>query len=407
MTSQTPTVTAYIQAKQWIEIADPGNDDFLKSLKDRVVNKKPLSAKQITWLIRKYDNAVNKQVRTNTTTPAPTNLSPADTVELINYVTNYKGTFRFMLDLQGKYNVNKALSPAQWAAVEKCYKRDTQYKAPQSVTPNVVAPAKYFAFANPVPVVLTRKGAMALKRKYNLSFGPFTVEILGAYDNVSRRGYRNYVMRVNASGAVNVCRVCGKSLVDHKSVVSGIGPVCAKNLGAIYHTYQTDIQKFMADFAAQCAAIGNMEIEFNSWAFKDGYQQTVMAFDAAQQTNSAVHTPAVALAPVNVATATPAPVLQPIVSPVNDPVPVLKYSPSTKTIKVKDCEINQQIELYIRESEFRHLIIQAGFLMVTKTFKLHNIDTGKEVLFTRVEDVHNTFKSQIGDKLMVLFISPR
>ena len=59
MTSQTPTVTAYtayIQAKQWIEIADPGNDDFLKSLKDRVVNKKPLSAKQITWLIRKYDN---------------------------------------------------------------------------------------------------------------------------------------------------------------------------------------------------------------------------------------------------------------------------------------------------------------------------------------------------------------
>jgi len=399
MTSQTPTVTAYIQAKQWIEIADPGNDDFLKSLKDRVVNKKPLSAKQITWLIRKYDNAVNKQVRTNTATPAPTNLSPADTVELINYVTNYKGTFRFMLDLQGKYNVNKALSPAQWAAVEKCYKRDAQYKAPQAVTPNVVAPAKYFAFANPVPVVLTRKGAMALKRKYNLSFGPFTVEILGAYDNVSRRGYRNYVMRVNASGAVNVCRVCGKSLVDHKSVVSGIGPVCAKNLGAIYHTYQTDIQKFMADFAAQCAAIGNMEAEFNSWAFKDGYQQMNMAFDAAKQSNN-VATPSVAVAPVNVAVATPAPVLQPIA----EPIPTLKYRPATKLIRVKDCGVNQQLELYINEQSFQTMMIGAGVGMVKDKFNLHNIDTGNTLLFTRVDG--NTFKSDLSSKPVFFNVIP-
>lgn len=399
MTSQTPTVTAYIQAKQWIEIADPGNDDFLKSLKDRVVNKKPLSAKQITWLIRKYDNAVNKQVRTNTATPAPTNLSPADTVELINYVTNYKGTFRFMLDLQGKYNANKALSPAQWAAVEKCYKRDAQYKAPQVVTPNVVAPAKYFAFANPVPVVLTRKGAMALKRKYNLSFGPFTVEILGAYDNVSRRGYRNYVMRVNASGAVNVCRVCGKSLVDHKSVVSGIGPVCAKNLGAIYHTYQTDIQKFMADFAAQCAAIGNMEAEFNSWAFKDGYQQMNMAFDAAKQSNN-VATPSVAVAPVNVVPATPAPVLQPIV----EHVPTLKYRPATKLIRVKDCGVNQQLELYINEQSFQAMMIGAGVGMVKDKFNLHNIDTGNTLLFTRVDGL--TFKSDLSSKPVFFNVIP-
>lgn len=400
MTTNNSTVTAFIQAKQWIEIADPGNDDFLKSLKDRVMSKKPLSAKQITWLVRKYDAAVNKQVRTNTGTNHPTHLSTQEAAALVNYVIHYNGTFRFMLDLQSKFSTNKVLSPAQWAAVEKCYKRDAQYKAPQSVTPNVVAPAKYFAFANPVPVVLTRKGAMALKRKYNLSFGPFTVEILGAYDNVSRRGYRNYVMRVNASGAVNVCRVCGKSLVDHKSVVSGIGPVCAKNLGAIYHTYQTDIQKFMADFAAQCAAIGNMEVEFNSWAFKDGYQQMTMAFDAAKQSNNAVPVPAVAVAPVNVAVATPAPVVQPIA----EHVPTLKYRPATKLIRVKDCGVNQQLELYINEQSFQAMMIGAGVGMVKDKFNLHNIDTGNTLLFTRVDGL--TFKSDLSSKPVFFKVIP-
>jgi len=399
MTTQNATVTAYIQAKQWIEIADPGNDDFLKSLKDRVMNKKVLSPKQITWLIRKYDTAVNKQVRTNIATPAPENMDPAESNELLTYVQSYTGTFSFMLDLQRKYNANKVLSPAQWAAVAKCYKRDAQYKAPQVVTPNIVAPAKYFAVTNPVQVVLTRKGAMALKKKYNLTFGPFTVEILGAYDTVSRHGYRNYVMRVNASGAVNVCRVCGKSLVDHKSVVSGIGPVCAKNLGAIYHTYKTDIQKFMADFATQCAAIGNMEIELNSWAFKEGYQQLNIAFDVAKQSNN-VATPSVAVAPVNVAVVTPVPVLQPIA----DTIPTLKYRPATKLIKVKDCGVNQQLELHINEVSLQLMMIGAGISMLKDTFNLHNIDTGNTLLFTRVDG--NTFKSEISSKPVFFFIIP-
>ena len=399
MTTNNSTVTAYIQAKQWIEIADPGNDDFLKSLKDRVMNKKPLSAKQITWLVRKYDSAVNKQVRTNIATPAPENMDPAEANALLAYVQSYTGAFSFMLDLQRKYNANKVLSPAQWAAVAKCYKRDAQYKAPKVVTPNVIAPAKYFAFANPVPVVLTRRGAMALKKKYNLTFGPFTVEIVGAYDSVSRRGYRNYVMRVNASGAVNVCRVCGKSLVDHKSVVSGIGPVCAKNLGAIYHTYKTDIQKFMTDFATQCAAIGNMEIELNSWAFKEGYQQMNMAFDAAKQSNN-VATPAVAVAPVNVAIATPAPVVQPIA----EPIPTLKYQPASKLIKVKDCGVNQQLELHINETSFQAMMIGAGIGMVADKFNLHNIDTGNTLLFTRVSG--NTFKSDLSSKPIFFFVIP-
>ena len=398
---QNPISWQYKQAIEWIEIADPGSDSFLKDLKVKVLNKAKLSPKQITWLIRKFNSAVNKQVHTNNSTALPNNKPVGEQLRLCNYVLNYKGTFKFMLDLQSKYNANKALSPAQWVAVEKCFNRDVPSAALKTQAP-------YLAFANPVPVVLTRKGAMALKKKYNLSFGPFTVEILGAYDAVKRRGYRNYVMRVNASGAVNVCRVCGKSLVDHKSVVSGIGPVCAKNLGAIYHTYQTDIQKFMADFATQCSAIGNMEIEFNSYAFKDGYQLLDVAIDTAKQTNS-IATPPVAVSTINVTSSTtggvtPAPVLQ----PTTNPIPTLRYQPSTKLIKVKDCGVNQQLELRIDEIAFQDMMVAAGIGMVKDKFNLHNIDTGNTLEFTRVNSVaiSSTFKSQIGDKAIFFFIIP-
>ena len=303
-TPNAPFQTQYTDAVAWLEIYDANNDSFLKSLKSQLASKKRLSPKQVTWLLRKFNLVTQNTAPKSPLSDAPNNIADVTLRNAIVYFAmTYNGTFKFMVDMKARLLNNTGLTENQWNAVTKCYTRDAQYKAPLLVTPNIIAPAKYFAFANPVPVVLTRKGAMALKKKYNLTFGPFTVEILGAYDTVSRRGYRNYIMCVNVSGAVNVCRVCGKSLVDHKSVVSGIGPVCAKNLGAIYHTYKTDIQKFMADFATQCAVIGNMEIEFNSWSFKEGYQQMNMAFDAAKQSNNVI-TPSVA---VNAAPPVPAP----------------------------------------------------------------------------------------------------
>lgn len=314
---------------------------------------------------------------------------------IVHFAMTYNGTFKFMVDMKARLLNNTGLTENQWNAVTKCYTRDAQYKAPLLVTPNIIAPAKYFAFANPVPVVLTRKGAMALKKKYNLTFGPFTVEILGAYDTVSRRGYRNYIMCVNVSGAVNVCRVCGKSLVDHKSVVSGIGPVCAKNLGAIYHTYKTDIQKFMADFATQCAVIGNMEIEFNSWSFKEGYQQMNMAFDAAKQSNNVI-TPSVA---VNAAPPVPAPVSTMVLE-----IPVLKYNPASKLIRVKDNGVNQQLELHINGEGFRQLLSDSGLILVSKSFKIFNTVTNTSVIFTR-DGISNTFKGQNMDKVIIFNIT--
>lgn len=395
-TPNVPFQTQYTDAVAWLEIYDANNDSFLKSLKSQLASKKRLSPKQVTWLLRKFNLVTQNTAPKSPLSDAPNNIADVTLRNVIvHFAMTYNGTFKFMVDMKARLLNNTGLTENQWNAVTKCYTRDAQYKAPLLVTPNIIAPAKYFAFANPVPVVLTRKGAMALKKKYNLTFGPFTVEILGAYDTVSRRGYRNYIMCVNVSGAVNVCRVCGKSLVDHKSVVSGIGPVCAKNLGAIYHTYKTDIQKFMADFATQCAVIGNMEIEFNSWSFKEGYQQMNMAFDAAKQSNNVI-TPSVA---VNAAPPVPAPVSTMVLE-----IPVLKYNPASKLIRVKDNGVNQQLELHINGEGFRQLLSDSGLILVSKSFKIFNTVTNTSVIFTR-DGISNTFKGQNMDKVIIFNIT--
>ena len=395
-TPNAPFQTQYTDAVAWLEIYDANNDSFLKSLKSQLASKKRLSPKQVTWLLRKFNLVTQNTAPKSPLSDAPNNIADVTLRNaIVHFAMTYNGTFKFMVDMKARLLNNTGLTENQWNAVTKCYTRDAQYKALLLVTPNIIAPAKYFAFANPVPVVLTRKGAMALKKKYNLTFGPFTVEILGAYDTVSRRGYRNYIMCVNVSGAVNVCRVCGKSLVDHKSVVSGIGPVCAKNLGAIYHTYKTDIQKFMADFATQCAVIGNMEIEFNSWSFKEGYQQMNMAFDAAKQSNNVI-TPSVA---VNAAPPVPAPV-----STMVPEIPVLKYNPASKLIRVKDNGVNQQLELHINGEGFRQLLSDSGLILVSKSFKIFNTVTNTSVIFTR-DGISNTFKGQNMDKVIIFNIT--
>ena len=395
-TPNAPFQTQYTDAVAWLEIYDANNDSFLKSLKSQLASKKRLSPKQVTWLLRKFNLVTQNTAPKSPLSDAPNNIADVTLRNaIVHFAMTYNGTFKFMVDMKARLLNNTGLTENQWNAVTKCYTRDAQYKAPLLVTPNIIAPAKYFAFANPVPVVLTRKGAMALKKKYNLTFGPFTVEILGAYDTVSRRGYRNYIMCVNVSGAVNVCRVCGKSLVDHKSVVSGIGPVCAKNLGAIYHTYKTDIQKFMDDFATQCAVIGNMEIEFNSWSFKEGYQQMNMAFDAAKQSNNVI-TPSVA---VNAAPPVPAPV-----STMVPEIPVLKYNPASKLIRVKDNGVNQQLELHINGEGFRQLLSDSGLILVSKSFKIFNTVTNTSVIFTR-DGISNTFKGQNMDKVIIFNIT--
>ena len=396
----------YLNALQWLDIYDVSNDNFLKSLKDQIARKKRLSPKQVTWLVKKFTSSTSTGAPKSPLTIVPPHITDAaEQAEIVKFAIGYNGTFKFMLDMQSRLVVKKeGLTPAQWNGVHKCYLQEAK-RANKVVSNTNMTHAStqqlpaMIDLPTPIPVVLNRTAAMRIKHKHNLMFGPFAVEIIGFNPKRSRKGIQTFKIRVNGSGAVNVCRICGKSLKDHKSVVSGIGPVCAKGLGQLYHTYQTDIQKFMQQFADECNRIGVIEVDFSLYQVKDNMQHLQMEMEAAYKNTLNGN---VVPVPVNSTPPVPAPVLTPVnVEPVT---PFIDYDPDTKYIQVINNGLNQRMEFHISEENFQSLLVSSGIALVAKSFKLRNTKTATSVLFNRVDG--NSFKGQNMDKVIFFNITP-
>jgi len=393
----------YTDAVAWLEIYDASNDAFLNSLKSQLASKKRLSTKQVSWLLRKFNSLTQNTAPKSPLNDAPNNIADVTLRNaVVQFALAYNGTFKFMLDMKKRLLSNSGLTDNQWNAVYKCF---TKEKPNNNVSqPAQAAQPVMIDFATPIPITLNRTAAMNIKKTYNLMFGPFTIEVLGFMPG-GKRTFGNHIFkfRVNASGAVNVCRICGKSLKDHKSVVSGIGPVCAKGLKHLYHTYQTDIQKFMQQFADECNKIGVMETKFSLFQVNHNMLALQAEIEKIIAPQTVVSQPLVA---VNAAPPVPAPVLTPVATPVTvDPViPVLKYDPTSKLIRVKDNGVNQQMEFHINAESFRELLIGSGLVLVSKSFKLLNTISNTSVIFNR-QGMSNTFKGQNMDKVIMFNIT--
>ena len=260
---------AFDNAVDWC-IKYTGQSNFINSLSAQLRSGKSLSVKQKHALMNSYSKSKvvgGSKIQLRSNTPDPTTYPEA--TKIASWLVAYNGTFTFLLNMQADLKKH-GLTVAQWAGVIKCYNND-QKRQPAS--------GQMVMFNKPVPVIINRSAAMMIKKQLNTSYGPFALEVLGCIPTKSRKTL--YKVRINSTGAVNVCRVCGKSLVDYKSIVSGIGPVCAKtHLGSMYVTYKADIQKFMAQWAAECAKIGEFDVMLGNWNFKEGLNTVISTASA-------------------------------------------------------------------------------------------------------------------------------
>lgn len=347
------------QAAQWC-LNYNGTSPFLKDIQKKIQNGKGLSPKQQTALANCYLRETTQSFA-RFKEPA---LDLVNKLPVMKYLLTYAGDFTFMKSMVQDYKAKGGLTKKQWDNVIKCYQRDTKQYLQH------VPPSSWVRFANPIPVVVNRRVAMGIKKSKNLSYGPFTLEVVG-YSPTQRNFYQ---VRINATGSVNVCRVCGKSLTDHNSKVSGIGPVCAKNLG-LGNTYKISIQQFMADWAAMVNTVGEFNIVIKPYAFKEGNQQLFMEID---KMKNATATP--------VAPAKPTPVLpaEPKLGHEGNPY-VIHYSPSNKitsngmenAVEVKN--EHGQIHLLIKRNDFvplRSNIDDMNYITI------RNVDNGTSVLFS-------------------------
>ena len=181
--------------------------------------------------------------------------------KIVYYLTTYNGSFNLMVEMKNRFlgqngYKSSGLSEKQWEVVRNSMKRDSIVQMP-AFTP--------VSFATPIDITINRSAAFShFKRKLGMKYAIFTLRVHAIKEvTPSRNGkYMRIKLLVspNADGTVSSCRICGKPLTDHKSIATGVGPSCAKHIGAA-KLYKSDVQAFMEAVKKEFVEIGLTEIE--------------------------------------------------------------------------------------------------------------------------------------------------
>ncbi len=181
--------------------------------------------------------------------------------KMISFVSNYTGDFPPIVNM--KAVIDKGLTQSQWSLVLK----SVNYAEAKEKKDSFAGVFKSIAFLPPIDAVLNKSIAYKhFKGKLKLNYAVYTVRIKEILDAIPSRGGNYWKVKLkvepNTDGVVDVCRMCGKSLTDHTSIVTGVGPYCAKKLDpAVYDAYKKDTDKFMKMFKDEVSKIGETEIE--------------------------------------------------------------------------------------------------------------------------------------------------
>ena len=163
---------------------------------------------------------------------------------ILTKVKKYEGINGFILSLQGGLNKYGSLTPKQLSAADSFFNKLEQPKSQVSEGKEVNVNLKISKFI-----------AKRIAEDNKLEFRPFLVTI----SKVLRTTNKAYevVGRMNTSD-VTSCRCCGLDLTDWKSQATGVGPVCAKNLGIPYVKKEEDVVVFKKLLKMKIDEIGDL-----------------------------------------------------------------------------------------------------------------------------------------------------
>lgn len=217
---------------------------------------------------RGFRNYSNYQPKPKYATPEGLALSNGNVdketaVRMITFISSYTGTFQPMIDIRNTFSKKGELSESQWSLIQKSLRfEDNSNKRNAFI--NAFKP---MIFIDSIDAVLNKTVAYNhFKKNLKLNYAVYTVKITEIVDAKPSRGGNFWKVKLkivpNVDGVVNVCRMCGKSLTDHTSIVTGVGPYCAKRLDpAVYQAYKKDTDKFMKMFKDEVSKIGETEVE--------------------------------------------------------------------------------------------------------------------------------------------------
>jgi len=174
----------------------------------------------------------------------------------LQMIMKYEGSNEFVLDIKNKFVMYRNLTERQISTAVKSIKREKN--------PSKVLDIKL----NNESVQLKRGIALKIKKEYGLEFMPILVDLVKT-TMISQKAVKVVAKLTKENG--DVCRCCGATLTDDKSMITGLGPICSKNLGVPYIKDQEDLNRFKMDLNKRIDEIG----EFEFWLPKNQIKEYV------------------------------------------------------------------------------------------------------------------------------------
>lgn len=210
-----------------------GQNRFILNLKESLNKWGRLTPKQL--------EAVEKALSSEVRTIDMSNISPE-----IKSILAYKGKNSFVKDIGAKFTKYGTLTHKQIsAAVAQIQREEDKEKTINMNWPTIGETIK-----------LGRRIGIQLKEKHNLKFNPILIDITKIL-SVSPKAVKFAGKMTVKRG--DICNCCLKTLTDEFSMLTGMGKICAKNLGIDYITDKSQAEKFRNEYLKKVEEIGEME----------------------------------------------------------------------------------------------------------------------------------------------------
>jgi hypothetical protein len=209
-----------------------GNNSFIIKMKDS---------------IKKYGSlTVNQKSAVEKIFNKPAEAKAVVMTDEMKTIANYDGTNSFVNEIKEKLNKFGKLSEKQISAALNQIQKEENKK--NTLVMNIPAIGD--------TIKIGRKAGQSLKETYGLKFNPILLDVTKVLA-ISPKAVKFAAKLTIKRGSV--CTCCMKTLTDEFSMLTGLGKICASNVGVPYITDKSQAEAFRLEYMKRVDEIGEME----------------------------------------------------------------------------------------------------------------------------------------------------